>query len=58
MKPEYRVETYKSAEEFQEALMGLNDGWQLHSFAPGVVVWAVAVYWKREAPIAVDGMAV
>lgn len=53
MKIEYRVETFKSAEEFQEHLNNLADGWELHSFAPGVVQWAVAVLWKPLPPLMV-----
>lgn len=46
MRHEYRVETYKSPEEFQQALNALTPGWELHSWAQGQVAWAIAVFWK------------
>jgi hypothetical protein len=50
MHAEYSVKTFKSADEFQEYLSSLAEGWQLHSFAPGVVQWAVAVFVKHNIP--------
>lgn len=53
-KPEYRVQTYRSTEEFETALRTeLNEGWQLHSFCPGAVQMIIAVYWTVPPPFVV-----
>lgn len=42
---EYRVEQYRSPEEFQAGLTELaSAGWKLHSWAVGQVAWAIAVF--------------
>ena len=54
-KPEYRVETFRSTEEFQEFLAKLDADWRLHSFVNGSVYNIIAVFWTPVLPVIVQG---
>jgi hypothetical protein len=55
MKTEYLARTFRSVEEFHEYLSVLPDGWELHSFCPGVVQMIIAVF-RKSVPLVQTAM--